>query len=135
MGRRSSAETPARVLAAFVGRGEWDQPALAEHLGVKVRSLRVAMGVLAAAGIPVERIEHSGREVAWRVGPVTIGDHLRPAQRADGDVARTRLADHAQDAKRAAAKALRRAGLTYDAIGAALGVSRQTAWDWVQSQH
>ena len=130
MGRRAQAETPARILAAYVGRGEWEQPALAAKLGITVRPLRLAMAMIAAAGIPVERIQHSGRAVSWRVGPVTIGEHDRPARVARGRVARSSLPDHATQARRAAATALRRAGLTYTAIGVALGVSTSTAAAW-----
>lgn len=79
MGRRAGAETVARLLQLHTTRGEWGQVELADRLGVTTRTIRETMVVLAAAGLPVERVELSGRSVTWRVGPVVLGSRLEPA--------------------------------------------------------
>lgn len=91
MGRRAGAETVARLLQLYTTRGEWGQVELAERLGVATKAVRETMVVLAAAGLPVERIELSGREIAWRLGPITIGSTVEPARPAPLRVAAARI--------------------------------------------
>lgn len=80
MGRRAGAETVARLLQLYTTRGEWGQVELAERLAVSTKTVKETMAVLAAVGLPVERVEFSVREIAWRLGPMTIGSKLEPAR-------------------------------------------------------
>lgn len=124
MGRRSAAETPARILALYRGRGEWDQVDLAERLGVTPRALRHAMASLRRAGIPVERVEYSGIEIGWRLPPITLGG--RPFAH------RVTRAQHEADLEARILVAMVRHEGAIEPAAATVGVGKQVVLRWLR---
>ncbi len=66
MGRRSIAKTVSQTLLAFMQQRTWQQSALAESVGVSVRTLRRVMKELVDGGVPFEREEETP-QVYWSV--------------------------------------------------------------------
>lgn len=66
MGRRSSTETLARILVAFMRRRRWTQKALADECGISVPALRKRLLDLESAGVPFVS-EACHPHVEWRV--------------------------------------------------------------------
>lgn len=66
MGRRSNSETVTAVLLAFLENRTWQQKALADHCSVSVKTLKVHLTDLSAAGFPLHQ-DSDPPHVYWSV--------------------------------------------------------------------
>lgn len=66
VGRRSSSETIAAILVAFIRQPTWAQADLARHCGVSTRTVRRKLTELELAGMPFDRDEEAPH-VYWSV--------------------------------------------------------------------
>jgi predicted DNA-binding transcriptional regulator YafY len=68
MGRRSSTETLARIVIAFLDQGTWKQADLARRCDVSTKALRARLDELTLAGMPIEyELDHP--HAYWSVPP------------------------------------------------------------------
>ena len=86
MNRRSEADTPARLLVAFLRQRTWSQAELAREVGIEVRAVRRRLNELRAAGVPLEDDEdrpHVYWSVPKRWFPGGAAPSIRPPSPTD----------------------------------------------------